>query len=305
MYLLITGLFSLIGPITNLGSLYIVHAMMKKVKLPNELLGRVYVRGFTSVHTWSPYFASVFLVVYSLNIPIHQYLPYGLILSFFQILIAYYLFRYIEMRHIELGFIESDRYINYKKLYELFAVLLLLTGFIFVFEPFVTLNASVLISISVLVFAFLWTVYLKIPKEFLKEINEYRKNIFPHKANEVSFLLTAGFFGVVLSNTSISGYIRNVWVSLAHTSVLLLIFMTILIITLLSFVGVHQMVTISAIVATISYDELGIHAMVMAMMLLSAWAVGTTISPISPVTTAVSSLLQENIFKITVRWNLL
>ncbi len=166
LYLLITGLFSLIGPITNLGSLYIVHAMMKKVKLPNELLGRVYVRGFTSVHTWSPYFASVFLVVYSLNIPIHQYLPYGLILSFFQILIAYYLFRYIEMRHIELGFIESDRYINYKKLYELFAVLLLLTGFIFVFEPFVTLNASVLISISVLVFAFLWTVYLKPRRNF-------------------------------------------------------------------------------------------------------------------------------------------
>lgn len=305
LYLFITGLFSLIGPITNLGSLYIIHAMLEKLKVPNGLLGRVYVRGFTSVHTWSPYFASVFLVVYSLNIPIYKYLPYGLCLSFFQIIIAYYLFRYVEMQHVRLGNDNRTTYVNNKKLYELFAVLLLLTGFIFIFEPIIQLNASVLISLIVLVFAFVWTAYLKLPKYFLKEINAYRKVIFPNKANEVNLLLTAGFFGVVLANTPISGYIQDIWVGLANTSVFLLIFMTITIIALLSFVGVHQIVTISAVVATISYDDLGIHVMIMAMMLLSAWAVATTISPISPVITAVSSLLKENVYKITLRWNLL
>src|SRR5699024_10522032 len=78
LYLMITGLFTLIAPITNMGSIYIVHSMMEKLKLPSEFLGRVYVRGVTSVHAWSPYFASVFLVVYSLNIPIYKYMPYGL-----------------------------------------------------------------------------------------------------------------------------------------------------------------------------------------------------------------------------------
>lgn len=305
LYLFIAGLFSLIGPITNLGSLYIIHAMLEKLRLPNDLLGRVYVRGFTSVHTWSPYFASVFLVVYSLNIPIYQYLPYGLCLSVFQIIVAYYLFRYVEMRHVELESSENVSDFNMKKLNELFFVLLLLTGFIFLFEPFIQLNVSVLISVIVFVFAFSWTVYLREPKHFFKEVNEYRKIIFPNKANEVNLLLTAGFFGVVLSNTPISGYIHNVWVWLANTSVFILIFMTITIIALLSFIGVHQIVSISAVVATISYDELGINAIVMAMMLLSAWAVATTISPISPVITAVSSLLKENVYKITLRWNLL
>ncbi|RST72048.1 hypothetical protein D4T97_017455 [Siminovitchia acidinfaciens] len=305
LYLLITGLFSLIGPITNLGSLYIIHAMLENVKPPNALLGRAYVRGFTSVHTWSPYFASVILVVYSLNIPIYQYLPYGIILSFFQISVAYYLFRYVEMRHIKVKDFESGQYINIKMLYELFAVLLLLTGFIFLFEPFVQLNASVLISIIVLVFAFLWTAYLCFLKHFFKEINEYRKKILPGKANEVNLLLTAGFFGVVLSKTPISNYIHSVWVGLANKSVFLLIIMTITIIAFFSFIGVHQIVTISAIVATVSYDQLAVHGLVMAMMLLSAWGVATTISPISPVTTAVSSLIKENVFKITIRWNLL
>ena len=43
----------------------------------------------------------------------------------------------------------------------------------------------------------------------------------------------------------------------------------------------------------------------MAMMLLSAWAVSTSLSPVSPIMPIVSGLLKENVYKIIVRWNLL
>ena len=92
LYLIITGLFILIGPITNLGAIYIVNSMIERLKLPKKFLAKVYVRGITSVHTWSPYFASVFLVVYSLDISIYRYLPYGLVLSLFQVMTAYFYF---------------------------------------------------------------------------------------------------------------------------------------------------------------------------------------------------------------------
>src|SRR5690625_8047138 len=101
---MVSGMFTLIAPITNIGSIYIIHSMLDKMRLPNGFIGRVYVRGITSVHTWPPYFASVFLVVYSLQIPIHQYLPYGLILSFFLIGFAYILFKYVVARYIEFKF---------------------------------------------------------------------------------------------------------------------------------------------------------------------------------------------------------
>src|SRR5699024_11245182 len=91
LYLFISGLFSLIAPITNVGSIFIIDAMLEKLKLPNALLGRVYVRGITSVHTWSPYFESVFFVVYSLQIPIYQYLSYIFFLNFFLILFFFYI----------------------------------------------------------------------------------------------------------------------------------------------------------------------------------------------------------------------
>ncbi|MGM8364452.1 hypothetical protein ACLIBG_03110 [Virgibacillus sp. W0181] len=305
LYLFISGLFSLLGPITNVGSLYIIHSMLGKLHLPNNLLGRVYVRGFTSVHTWAPYFASVFLVVYSLQIPIHQFLPYGFILSAFQILTAFVIFRTVEMKHVAIPDIENGVSKNPRKIYELFAVLLLLTGFIFLFEPFIPLNASVLISLIVLVFALLWSMYLRIPKRFVQEVRRYRKDILSTRANEISLLLTAGFFGVVLSKTTIANYFNAWWGKLADTSIFLLIFFTIAIIAVLSFLGIHQIVTISAIIATVSYEQLGIHVITMAMMLLSSWAVSTTVSPITPVITVISNLLKENVFKIILRWNLL
>lgn len=305
LYLFISGLFWLIAPITNVGSIYIIDAMLEKLNLPNALLGRVYVRGITAVHTWSPYFASVFLVVYSLQIPIYQYLPYGLILSFFQVLTAYLIFRYIEMYHVDFNSVHYDAQQNNKKLIELFLAIVFITGFIFILEPVIDINVSALISLIVLSCALVWAVYLRYTKYFLKELNKYLFTIFPNRANEINLLLSAGFFGVVLSDTPISGYINDMWKGLASISIFVLILTTIIIISILSFIGVHQIVTISMVVATVSYDDLGIHVIIMAMMLLSAWAVSTTLSPVSPIMPIVSGLLKENIYKIIVRWNLL
>lgn len=304
LYGMISGLFILIAPITNIGSIYIIHSMLDKMRLPKEFIGRVYVRGITSVHIWSPYFASVFLVVYSLNVPIYQYLPYGLLLGFLQLLVAYLLFKYVEARHIEFNLARQEVAQENKKLFELAAIIILLTGLIFGLEPFVEINVIVLISIIVLLFTFLWSVYLQVQAQFLQELNEYRKNIFPDKANVMTLLLTAGLFGLALQKTPISHAIQGVWEGLASYSVFFLILGTIIIVSLLSLIGIHQIVTVSTIVATVSYQSLGIDVIVMAMMLLSAWQVSVTVSPISPVIAIVSNIVKENPFKIILRWNL-
>ena len=304
LYFMVSGMFTLIAPITNVGSIYIVHSMLDKMRLPNGFIGRVYVRGITSVHTWSPYFASVFLVVYSLNIPIREYLPYGLVLSFFQIAIAYMLFKYVESRDMTFNLHYEETGRNNKKLYELIAIIVLLTGLIFALEPFVPWSVIVLISLLVLGFTYFWSVYLQETRAFFQELNVYRKTIFPHKANEINLLLTAGLFGVVLEKTPISNVIQGVWESLASVSVFVLILGTIVIVSLLSLIGIHQIVTVSTIIATVSYQALGIDVIVMAMMLLSAWAVSVTVSPVSPVITIVTSIIKENPFKVILRWNL-
>lgn len=304
LYLMISGLFILIAPITNIGSIYIIHSMLDKMRLPKEFIGRVYVRGITSVHTWSPYFASVFLVVYSLQVPIYQYLPYGLMLGFLQLAVAYLLFKYVEARHIEFHLQQATVKQGNKKLFELAAIIILLTALIFGLEPFVEFNVIVLISLIVLFFTFFWSMYLQLPTQFLQEMKEYRKTIFPGKANVINLLLTAGLFGFVLAKTPIANIFQGIWGSLANVSVFFLIFGTIIIVSLLSLIGIHQIVTVSTIIATISYQALGIDVIVMAMMLLSAWQVSVTVSPVSPVIAIVTNIVKENPFKVILRWNL-
>src|SRR5699024_12459698 len=68
LYLMVSSIFTLIAPITNMGSIYIVYSMIERLNLPASFLVRVYVLGVSSINTWSPYFALVFLFVYSLYV---------------------------------------------------------------------------------------------------------------------------------------------------------------------------------------------------------------------------------------------
>src|SRR5699024_5604385 len=144
------------------------------------------------------------------------------------IVVAYLLFTYVEAKTMEFDLQQSTGGRNNRKLLELCAALILLTGFIFAFEPFAPINVSVLIALIVLVFAYIWSIYLRTTTSFVREINEYRKSIFPNKANEINLLLTAGLFGVVLAKTPVSNVINFVWGSLANVSVFVLILATII-----------------------------------------------------------------------------
>lgn len=303
LFTFLSGAFMILGPITNLGAIHILQSMLKRLNLPNSFLARSYVRGFTSINTWAPYFMSVFLVVYSLKIPMSTFLPYGLLLSVLQIVIANILFSMKEVKTIKFDKMESVQVENPWKLIELLVVIIGLTGIIFFFEQRVSMNISALIIISVVLFAFVWSLYLKQPYAMLKQTNSFRKSILPSGANEVGLILTAGFFSIALSMTVLSTYINAVWSSIADVSILLLIFATITLVALLSIIGVHQIVTISSIIASVSYTEIGMSDVTMAMTMLAAWAASTTLSPITPLNIVVSNLLKENVFKIIFKWN--
>lgn len=303
LFTFLSGAFMILGPITNLGAIHILQSMLKPLNLPNSFLARSYVRGFTSINTWAPYFMSVFLVVYSLKIPMSTFLPYGLLLSVLQITIANVLFSVREVKTIKFEKMESIPVENPWKLIELLLVIIGLTAIIFFFEQRTTMNISALIIISVVLFAFVWSFYLKKPVGMLKETNVFRKSILPSSANEIGLILTAGFFSIALSMTVLSTYINAVWSSIADVSILLLIFSTIILVALLSIIGVHQIVTISSIIASVSYGDIGMNGVTMAMTMLAAWAASTTLSPITPLNIVVSNLLKENVFKIIFKWN--
>ncbi|MFD1040582.1 hypothetical protein ACFQ3N_19655 [Virgibacillus byunsanensis] len=305
LFLFLTSLFYILGPITNLGSIHIINSMVQKLRLPPEFLGRVYVRGFSSINTWAPYFASVFLVVYYLEIPMAKFLPYGLLLSFFQFLTANTLFSLKEARSISIEYSGLRSENGLKKLYELFFILLLLIGVIFYFEPYIDVNVSILIILASVIFSIVWSMYLKKFKRFMHKTQDFRDSIMPKQANEISLFLSAGFFGVVLSTTIFSDYLNIIWIQVAGVSILLLISFTISLVAILSFLGIHQIVIISSILASVSPSLIGIDDITLAMILLSSWAIAGTVSPITPTNVVTSDIINVNVYQIILKWNLL
>lgn len=303
LFTFISGAFMILGPITNLGAIHILHSMLSRLKLPNSFLARSYVRGFTSINTWAPYFMSVFLVVYSLEIPMSTFLPYGLILSVLQIIVANVLFSMREVKTIEFEQVPSVQVDNPNKLLELLAVIIGLTAIVFFFERRLDMNVSALIIIAVLFISFIWSLYLKEPRTLTQEASSFSRNIFPRSANEIGLLISAGFFSVALSMTVLSTYINRLWMMVGEYSVFLLMLGTIIFVAVLSMIGIHQIVTISSIIASVSYAEIGMSDVTMAMTMLAAWAASTTLSPITPLNIVVSSILKESVFTIIYRWN--
>lgn len=305
LFMLLSSMFYMFGPITNLGSIHIIHSLVEKLKLPVEFLARVYVRSFASINTWAPYFASVILVITYLEVPLYAFLPYGLLLSLVQFLISNLLFSAKEERSMKIEPIQIQSEQPASKLLQLLFFLILLTGIVFVLERFVEINVSVVIILVALVIALIWRLYLKKFLPFLRETDNFRKSILPKQANEIALFISAGFFAVVLSTTKIPEYLNSLWFLMADVSVLILIFVTIILVSVFAFFGIHQVIVVSSIIATISPELLGLTDITFAMVLLSAWAVAGMISPITPMNVVTSNILNVNVYQIILKWNFL
>jgi hypothetical protein len=304
LYFFISILFFILSPILNLGAIHLIHTMIKSLDLPKPFLGRVYVRSFFSAGTWAPYFASVYLVLYYLNLEIYDYIIYGLSLGFLQIIVSYFLFLIFEKRRIEISTTYGERKIDSRKLLELFFALLILVLGILIIERYSSGDIVVMITCMVVIFTTIWCLYLNQKKDFKTEAGLFLMTIIPNRANEIVIFISAGFFGYVISETYFGKYIESIWLFVADESVFLVIVFTILGVSIFSFLGIHQIVTISIILSSVNHNVVGINDIIMALTLLSSYVVSATISPVAPANIAVASLLQQNIYRLILKWNL-
>lgn len=306
LYGLIYSFFYFLAPITNLGSIHIVHSVLAPMKLPFEFLSRLYPRAFSSINTWAPYYASVFFVLTYLKVPLYTYVGFGLALSGLQFLTAMVLFSFKEQKHISLhNILTSTSRIEKGQLIVLLLIILLLISSVFFLELLLDLSISVIIILTALIFTFVWSLLLGEQQGFFKEARRFSSNILPNQSNEIALFLAAGFFSVAMSQSAISHHIEFLWLMIAEKSIFLLILATILTVALFAFLGIHQIVIVSSILASISPEALDISNVAFAMLLLSSWAIASLISPVAPMNVITANLLNISIFRLVFRSNAL
>lgn len=294
--------FFLLTPTINLGSIKLIHAMFEKQKFPVEFLARVYIRGFTSVITWSPYFAAVLLVLFYFDLSVKEYLPYAIVLGVVQLLLANLLFLF-EHKSITFSKIERKESEPSWKFLELFIVFFLLTMTVLLLEHIFHISMIVVVSLTVLIFPFFWSIYLRKLKGFIIGVALYKRKNLLATSNEVVLFLTAGFFGIVMSKTSIGFFLNEGVNYLLDISVLLMIFTTIVFTGFLALIGIHQIITVTSLASSVILSQLDVNPLIFALTLLSAWSVATIVSPITPVNVIVTNLLNRSFKQVAIQWN--
>lgn len=82
-----------------------------------------------------------------------------------------------------------------------------------------------------------------------------------------------------------------------------LILFTIVVSSVLAMIGIHQIVTVISIASSVTDADLGVENLVFALTLMSAWAVSSIVSPVSPLSIIVTSLLRWTHYEVALKWN--
>ncbi len=186
---------------------------------------------------------------------------------------------------------------------QIFAAILLFNLMIFVLERYTHFGFLLLVSLSVIPFAFLWSVLLGKGREF---VSIGRKALPEHllKMQDQFFIfLSAGFMISAIQTTGASHMI-NTWIggveNVIGTDMFLLIIP--LIPLLLAFIGLHPAVALALTAESLKPAALGISADVMAIAMLTGAATAFLMGPYNATAGLMSSLAGVNSYRVS-NWN--
>ncbi|WP_204524657.1 hypothetical protein [Litchfieldia alkalitelluris] len=291
LYAGITTTLFLLSPVLSLGSVRIINDFLKDLKLPSAVSAKSYLVGFSTSVLWSPYFASVSLVLYYLNIPFKEYILYGIALSLISLIIGNVLFVVWERKNPILEQSHQvqqlqKKYRNQLIILSLFIVLLMSTCLII---ESITHWSMVVIVCLISIFIPLLSAVTKHARRKLKPFFiDYRDRTVPMMNNEMMLFMSAGLLGFALQGTNLANGVNAYLVDLAGHSFILFALAILAGGLVVTYVGIHQIAVVGALAMQLNAQELGISNIALAMLLLLTWSISSALSPFSGLNLMVS-----------------
>ncbi|MCP8617294.1 hypothetical protein [Salirhabdus salicampi] len=296
-----------IGSVMNLGTIPIMYHVTgtPSFKTYEEARLKALNRGFSLSFLWSPYFISIALIISYFNVTWLELFPIGITIAMIGVLLGLL----FEGKTNETITIESNEDIlslkkAKKKLLELFSIIMSMTAMTMIIEYYSPFSVITVIPLAAIVVATIWSLVYQSPKAFLTKLFAYTQERLPRMGNELSLFIAAGVFGVAIINAGASDWILSFLNVLGVSHALLLIPLLGVSIVLLSFVGIHPIITITAISVTISSSPLFINDhLIISIGLLSSWMVTVMASPLSATNLMVANLANSNSIKVGLKLN--
>ena len=285
MFLSISTFLFFFGPILNLGSIRVANEMLKDLRLPPILLAKSYLVGFSTVILWSPYFASVALVLYYLKIHVSDYIFLGLTLAVIQLVIGNVLYSIYYNRFerpqrlnfkqtaavIDEPIREEEKKKHVKTLTVLVAILIVLMISLFSLEHVTKWPMMLLVSLMSIVFPIVFCTVTRNWQSGKEHIKAFFHRVGTSVNNEVVMFTSAGVFANSLSGTQFADTLNLFLTDLALRSFLLFCMTVVFIVVLLTFFGLHTSVVVTVLITQLDPVAIGTSPQVLALIFMISW----------------------------------
>ncbi|QDI90339.1 hypothetical protein EPH95_03405 [Salicibibacter halophilus] len=255
---------------------------------------------------WSPYFISMALVISYFDVNWVQIFPYGLIIALAGLVVSYVMERKkktedeaVQRDNAQHGLWQNST----NKLKQLMVIGLVITASVFIMEFYSELSVIIVVSITAVSSAIIWSVLLRKIKDFFTEFTHTYFMSLPNMKVELVLFATAGFFGGVVVQTDFKNWI-DAFFQIFGTNIIVLAAVIISVVVGFSLVGVHSIVTVTLMCVSLSQlPELADSHLALSLILLSSWSLSSIISPFSGLTLLTSSLTNRSSFQVGIKEN--
>lgn len=305
----------LLGAIINLAAVSILHTLLEKdaaLYQAGDDFYRALARSNIAAVFWAPNYMSVATVLNYTNLSWLAIAPLGFLLScFLTVLISLSLLmpshkhkttRVTETVQREDG---AGKDLEWGPLLRLLSIYLGLITIVGLFNYFTKLQILTIVAVTAILFPLAAAVIQRKLYIYRCEIaNYYHHKLVPIK-NEILLFASVGFFGKALEITGLGSTAFSFFHLTGITSPNLAVFVLIALLAVLSFVGVHPIVTISALATSLGAASFGLTSLSYAYTLLIGYCLGVLISPFSAIALVLSGVTQKSPWVLAPKMNFL
>ncbi|MGK7379681.1 hypothetical protein ACSFXN_17835 [Planococcus sp. 1R117A] len=296
---------AVVSPILNMGALRIVHGFVENIKVAPKTLSKSYYIGFAPAVIWSPFFASVGIVIFYLDITYVSYLPVGIAFALLQMICGILLFGPHASKQVETEIIGSSesRTEQKKHVFMLLSYVIFLIVLLIGMEQLLHKSMLLLVCIVCLIVPVSWFMLRGTVQIFKKELCLYKDKMLTQTKTEICLFLSAGVFGNAISHTPVKSGIEQVmqWATLQSVGILFLLIVAC--VTLFAMLGVHQIITVPLILTSLISGDIYIHPSLIAFMCIFSWMLSSALSPLNALNIIVAASVKRNGMMIAYKWN--
>jgi len=306
LYAGMTGALFFLTPILNLASVRILNEFIEELKLPSAMSAKGYLVGFTTALTWSPYFASVSLVLHYLNVPFSEYILYGLGLSIMSLVVGNLLFALWEKRNpivYEASSHEDFNRQHQNRLVKLGLFVVLLMSICLTIEKLTSWSMIVIVCLISVTIPLLIVLKPANRQKMHPLLIDFRDRTVPMMNNEITLFMSAGMLAFALQGTKFANKLSSFLTGLANESFFLFAGAIMLIVLSITYIGIHQIAAIGALAMQLKAEELGMTDISLVMLLLLTWVISTALSPFSGLNLMISRFSGISGFRLGINTN--